>query len=906
MSGPSRSRTPKLYDLDPEVRDLLNVDRFKGKFTSKDFVEALSKNLIEQARQQQTKAFDPKPFTRTFQNVIDELVEIRNRVQERCEDLEDATQLAEAVHKKKVQDLAGTFEDVYQSFENLETRINEVGNTAIRIGEQLETIDRQRSRASEGRDLVEYFMEFNEGGSERLEWLRTQGGTEGQHKAAIVARRLNAISKDMDLPGGARDGIEKLCESLEKDLLRDFDRAYKDGDPRTMAHCAKILQEFNGGHSCVQIYVNQHEFFISNIKVAEVDEIRYSEDHQELSNPLRAPPDVDTSLLKLYDEIRMTVRREAEIIAAVFPDPGAVMQVFLQRVFAQSIQSHIELLLQRAEKQSHLAYLRTLASTHAETARLVDSLKTYCEKETRLFVAVDTTVSSAPSIAVTLDRCFEDLFVPYTEGDRYVDRERQGLVEVFTAALSGFTATLQQRKKGAKGPSALARAFNQISSATSSPNVANVTTGAIPASPRRDGFDAATIYSNPGGSNSSSNLVAVLSGPTDEDVSLPSAEVTLRILRMHAEAVTRSVELTDSQDLARVAGILFNILLEFIGTRYVDVALENAIDDLDVKSEPDLKAMFVIKAADDIIHLVQQHFQSAILPLVVSSPTIHRDIVNSKNAFMTNVENKANSTMQKEIDAITNWLNIILAKQKKNDFRPKDDDILVLSLATQVYMTANFEFMHCILQHLCSCLLLNILPPPFFFFVCVQPCNQSVDFLKKVHSVVLKVLDGKNLEVFLTEIGNMFHAMMLDHFRKFVVSASGGLLLSKDIAKYQEAIQLFKLPSLNDRFEMLRQLGNVFLVRPEMIKIIISEGYLARLDHKALAPYLEMRADYKSAKIDQLVGILEGGEGGEGDGTIKNVSKGHRRLSAFMRDNKVMRDLMERYSSNKEFLLHMK
>ncbi|RUP46434.1 exocyst complex component Sec10-domain-containing protein [Jimgerdemannia flammicorona] len=152
--------------------------------------------------------------------------------------------------------------------------------------------------------------------------------------------------------------------------------------------------------------------------------------------------------------------------------------------------------------------------------------------------------------------------------------------------------------------------------------------------------------------------------------------------------------------------------------------------------------------------------------------------------------------------------------------------------------------------------------------------------------------------------------MMLDHFRKFYVSASGGLLLSKDIAKYQETIQIFKLPSLNDRFEMLRQLGNVFLVRPEMIKIIISEGYLARLDHRALAPYLQMRTDYKSAKIDQLVGVLEGGIEGDGDesspGGGRNIRKGHKRLSAFMRDNSVMRDLMERYSSNKEFLLHGK
>jgi hypothetical protein len=29
-------------------------------------------------------------------------------------------------------------------------------------------------------------------------------------------------------------------------------------------HCAQTLLEFNGGASCVQVYVNQHDFFINS------------------------------------------------------------------------------------------------------------------------------------------------------------------------------------------------------------------------------------------------------------------------------------------------------------------------------------------------------------------------------------------------------------------------------------------------------------------------------------------------------------------------------------------------------------------------------------------------------------------------------------------------------------------
>lgn len=42
----------------------------------------------------------------------------------------------------------------------------------------------------------------------------------------------------------------------------------------------------------------------------------------------------------LFKEIRVTVSQEAQIIKAVFPNPSVVMQVFLQRIFAQVVSFH--------------------------------------------------------------------------------------------------------------------------------------------------------------------------------------------------------------------------------------------------------------------------------------------------------------------------------------------------------------------------------------------------------------------------------------------------------------------------------------------------------------------------------------------------------------------------------------
>lgn len=68
-------------------------------------------------------------------------------------------------------------------------------------GEQLETIDRQRLRASEAHDLIEYYYQFARGDTSRLDAVRKEGGREGRMKAAVIARRLQAISREVDVKG---------------------------------------------------------------------------------------------------------------------------------------------------------------------------------------------------------------------------------------------------------------------------------------------------------------------------------------------------------------------------------------------------------------------------------------------------------------------------------------------------------------------------------------------------------------------------------------------------------------------------------------------------------------------------------------------------------------------------------
>lgn len=58
---------------------------------------------------------------------------------------------------------------------------------------------------------------------------------------------------------------------------------------------------------------------------------------RSIPDPDISPPKSELGLAELFEEIRVTVDQEAQIVKAVFPNPPIVMQVFLQRVFAQSV-----------------------------------------------------------------------------------------------------------------------------------------------------------------------------------------------------------------------------------------------------------------------------------------------------------------------------------------------------------------------------------------------------------------------------------------------------------------------------------------------------------------------------------------------------------------------------------------
>jgi hypothetical protein len=113
----------------------------------------------------------------------------------------------------------------------------------------------------------------------------------------------------------------------------------------------------------------------------------------------------------------------------------------------------MEQLLTRAGNMSDLAFLRVLQLTHAQTSLLVEDLKGYDVPSATpkspsqnigfsrsLAGASSATASGAGSTVISsiLETAMEELFVPYTEGQRYLERESKNLAELYSGYLSAF------------------------------------------------------------------------------------------------------------------------------------------------------------------------------------------------------------------------------------------------------------------------------------------------------------------------------------------------------------------------------------------------------------------------------------------------------------------------------------
>ncbi|KAF2498873.1 exocyst complex component Sec10 [Lophium mytilinum] len=827
---------------------VFSLDTFTSKdYIVKDFIEALSDSAIPARRGSgpgnQQAAFDPKPLIRTFEHALSRLGSLSEELESHENELSGAVRRAEAQHNQNVDSLGRKLEQAIDNFQRLDSSLNGSisdgadqdagGNVAVRIGERLEELDRQRQRAQDAKFLIQCWMEVSEKGNlSTLEDVRRLGGGDGKVRCAHIARQLLKISTRLDPEGtphlngngakgpkkrpGAgqsryptREIIEKFLESLEKDLLKQFDEFYRRQNFDGMRECAVALRDFSDGASVMALFVNQHQFFIDRSQLITEEVAGDNETWDRLQDPDAEPPGVEPSLQSLVDEVRIVVQEESAIIKRAFPYYDEVLVRFLQRVFQQSIQQRLEMVLDKANQLSSLAFLRSLQAARSYIAALVDDLKSHGLTEH------PEPVSS--QVAATLDQQLDDLFVPYFVGSSYIEREKKNLEELYSSLLLKFTIYhSRKRKMPTTYFGSLGQRGRELISSARDAYMDRLDSTELPPSQKAMLMRIAGLKDT----DSEKKDIEV----TDEDgkLSLPNAK---RMLKWLAEGVGRGLELSGGNETPKDVQALLTLLLSHMGELYLETALDAAADhaaaqESMTKTPPDLTYLSSLRTAISILHLLQTSTQTVLLPLATPNLTIRREIEKATTNSLATLEAKISTIINRTLDAALAWVTRCLAQQKKTDFRPKDDDDALTSLSTET-----------------------------------PACKTVTTFLSRVATQATASLDGRNLALFLAELAKGLRSAVLEHLRKFSVSLAGGLVVSKDMNGYVDLVRGWPTGEELEpgAMDVLVEVANLFVIGPEALRERLRGG-----GHEAmeLRQYVMRREDVGSVGVQAVLTAL--------------------------------------------------
>ncbi|KAF2099894.1 exocyst complex component Sec10 [Rhizodiscina lignyota] len=791
-----------------------DLETFSSKdFIVKDFIEALSDSAVPASRRSgpssAQSAFDPKPLIRTFEAAVSRLGALSEELETHENELSGSVRRAEAQHNQNVASLEKKLEGAIESFNRLDSSLNggvvdgsdgdAGGNVAMRIGERLEELDKQRQRAQDAKFLIQCWVEVSEKGRlSTLEDVRRIGGSEGKVRCAHIARQLLRLSARLDsgpspaVNGAARNGangvngvssskhptreiIEKFLEQLEKDLLKEFDDHYRKANFEAMKECAVALRDFNDGASVMALFVNQHQFFIDRSQLITEEITGDNESWERLADPDAEPPGVEPSLQSLVDEVRLVVQEESFIIKRAFPYYDEVLQRFLQRVFQQSVQQRLEMVLEKANSISSLAFLRSLHSARSYINTLVEELKAHGLTEH------PEPVSS--QIAATLDQQLDELFVPYFVGSSYIEREKRNLEELYSSLLFKFTTYHSRRRKMPTTMiAALSQRSREMMASARDAYIDRLDSTDLPASQK-------AMLLRVAGLKDADNEKKAEIEVSEEDGAL-SLSNAKRMLKWLAEGVGRGLELSSSTDTPKDAQALLGLLLSSMGEIYVETALdataEVALAQESARNEPDLSYLPPLRNAISILHILQTSITTMLIPLAKPNLTIRREIDKATAASLSALETKISIILNRALDAALAWTAKLLQSQKKTDFRPREEDLgkMVETLQTPT-------------------------------------CLSIFQFLSKVAGYTSAALDGANMSHFLAELAMGLRGLLLEHLRKFTVSLAGGLIVSKDVTKYVELVRGWPIGTRGDSsssMEVLVEVANLFVVGPEALR----------------------------------------------------------------------------------------
>ncbi|EPZ36562.1 Exocyst complex component Sec10-like domain-containing protein [Rozella allomycis CSF55] len=641
---------------------------------------------------------------------INELKKMRKEMLKKEDTLQDKFSSRKSKVRKEFETMLDQCQGQMQSLEMLETRIGRVGQTAIRIGEQLESLHKQRERAIHAERLV--------GQLECVKEVLYSRDPKEKVKGAIIARQLMLATLEDECDKKFKESAQKLFRDYENNLIQQFEKATKENDTRQMKTLAEILFEYNGGKSCIQAYFNQKEFLNEAIKMTPKESIHFN-DGQPISIELNQTEKTDPRLEMLYREAKLALEEDLSIIQSIFPRPSMALEYFIQRIFEHPIQIYLESILHSSLSHSKVAYLRCLHQSYIATIEIGKEFDCVLKNH------------FGDKIYVKINRFIDEIFSPYLEKSKILEYEKDALNTIVLLILSPFQNFINTKQSNKQKGKPLAN--------SNPPNI----------------------------------------------FKLVNTDCIHQCLRLFSQSIQRITMLV------------------------ADSKIEEELN----KMDSIIEVYDFIKNVMDSIALIEE--------TVKENNLNEKQLTKIKEDFFKELEIWCNSLLNSIVDVHLNQISSILNKQKKTDFKPKDEA--------------------------------NVLSIP-----CSDTCKLITGYLEEVTKAAQANIDKILFVSIFSDLFSSFQDQLLAHIKKFTFTDIGGMLLSKDFNVYYNlAFNLQLKLDVIKGFEMLKDLSNIYIVRPENIKSIIEQGILSSFSFDLILPFVALRSDFHSANVKSLFYELE-------------------------------------------------
>ena len=798
-----------LYTLDGTTRKLLRLDRFGAPdFTVKAFIEQLSgthHHLDDDRR------LDPKPYIRTFESAqaeLDRLHSVATSQEEAAE--EEATELNRN-RNPETQAIASKVEQCMNEVKALDEISTEILQTNGPSGQKLRRVSYQHSVVSGYCSLITAYLAFlNDKPPSEL----TRLWSTDRRKCAQFVGQLQKLATAIGPVNGSTDvqtKIDKYAEDMENKLVSTFQEKYQNFDLPGMRESADISTEFNGGGAIIRAYINQHPFFMNLTQLQQEEEDDESSEGMwsQLNFTEASYTELKQIIDKQFTEITDEITKETEIITKVFSNPAKVLSVFIQRTFAQRVQSLVSKYMEKATTQpTKLAQVRVLSVCYNRINTMVNALQTIWSKNKS-----GLTEDDQSELDRILDQNFSDVVLPYVEN--YFSLEKESLVEIVAAELHvpdpGRGSSTEDGRMDK-----LIRAVRTLRSDDNnpiSPEISNTNSPEFGHERTPSGssnIPSSVTHSAGSNYNYDSDLE---DNQSSHNTSIAKLQI---ILTAFAEAISREQNLRSSDHFTDDATELFNLLMTQIGSKYISAVIDGAIEHsnrIDVKQPIKWTYLECIKTIGHALRLVSAFVKTVIFAMVqYCARKSQVAIANTLNIYISNVESSCRILVEQTADLCHNRTQYLLGRQNKKDF---------------IEPSANAD---------------HILNGDLY-----------MDFVA-LAAVAHNSLSNDNYQRLLRCVAMNFCEDIHNHITHFTVSKSGGRLLSNDISKYERLmVHDWDLDGdVSNEFATLRAISRLYTCDQSLLASLLRDSHLSKINPGQMRAYLAQRPDFTSKTMHLL------------------------------------------------------